>query len=134
VRALLQERVTALAHAQAASFGAQADVDYRLGFPAVVNHAEETAFARAVAVDAFGAAQVPADFAPRTASEDFAYMLQARRGSYLFVGNGDTGVPLHNPRYDFNDSILATAATYWARLTEQFLAQTHDSPESLHHE
>lgn len=130
VRALLQERIPALVRAQAESFGASAEVDYRLGFPAVVNHASETAFAREVALDLFGTARVEADFAPRTASEDFAYMLQARRGSYLFVGNG-AGPGLHNPRYDFNDAILAPAASYWTRLAERFLAPT-DLQEQVH--
>jgi len=121
IRQLLQDRIPALARAQAESFGAEADVDYQLGFPAVLNHAEETAFAREVAVDSVGAERVEANFRPRTASEDFAYMLQARRGSYVFWGNGDSA-SLHNPKYDFNDFILAPAAAYWAQLAERFLA------------
>jgi len=121
VRALLQQRVPALVRAQAESFGAVAEVDYRLGFPAVLNHEAETEFARAVAQDTFGAARVDPAFRPRTASEDFAYMLLAKPGSYVFVGNGD-GPPLHSPHYDFNDDVLAPAATYWVRLAERFLA------------
>jgi hippurate hydrolase len=121
VRALLRDRVPALARAQAESFGAVAEVDYRPGFPAVINHENETAFARAVALDTFGATHVDPAFQPRTASEDFAYMLLARPGAYVFVGNGD-GAPLHSPHYDFNDAILAPAATYWVRLAERFLA------------
>ncbi|TWB57554.1 hippurate hydrolase [Rhizobium sp. ERR 922] len=121
VRARLQERIPALARAQAESFGAVAEVDYRLGFPALVNHAEETEFARNVALQALGSAAVEADFRPRTASEDFAFLLQAKPGSYLFVGNGDSA-PLHSARYDFNDAIIAPAARYWVRLVEAFLA------------
>lgn len=121
IRALLQERVPALARSQAESFGAVADVDFRLGFPAVINHADETAFARQVAIDNFGPQQVAEGFRPRTASEDFAYMLQAKRGSYVFLGNGE-GPSLHNARYDFNDSVIGLAATYWSRLTESYLA------------
>ncbi|MFB2564426.1 M20 aminoacylase family protein [Rhizobium sp. IMFF44] len=121
VRARLQERIPALARAQAESFGAVAEVDYHLGFPALVNHAEETEFARNVALLALGTAAVEADFRPRTASEDFAFLLQAKPGSYLFVGNGDSA-PLHSARYDFNDAIIAPAARYWVRLAEAFLA------------
>ena len=121
VRTRLQERIPALARAQAESFGAVAEVDYRLGFPALVNHAEETEFARNVALQALGSAAVEADFRPRTASEDFAFLLQAKPGSYLFVGNGDSA-PLHSARYDFNDAIIAPAARYWVRLAEAFLA------------
>ncbi|MGO8083855.1 M20 aminoacylase family protein [Rhizobium leguminosarum] len=120
VRQLLRERIPALARAQAESFGAEADVNYRLGFPALVNHAAETAFARDVAHDALGPAAIEKDFRPRTASEDFAFMLQANPGSYLFVGNGDSA-PLHSAHYNFNDAIIAPAARYWVRLAETFL-------------
>jgi len=121
VRAKLRERIPALARAQAESFGAEADVNYRLGFPALVNHAGETDFARNVAVSALGPAALAADFRPRTASEDFAFMLEAKPGSYLFVGNGDSA-QLHSAQYNFNDAIIAPAARYWVRLAETFLA------------
>jgi hippurate hydrolase len=122
VRDLLQQRIPALARAQAESFGATAEVSYRLGFPPVINHEAETAFAREVALDTFGAGRVDAAFRPRTASEDFAFMLQARPGSYVFFGNGDSA-SLHSPNYDFNDAILAPAAIYWVRLAERFLSE-----------
>ncbi len=125
VRSLLERRIKALATAQAESFGARAEIEWKHGFPSVVNHADETAFARAVAVEAFGEAAVDPDFAPRTASEDFAFMLEARPGSYLFVGNGDSA-PLHSPRYDFNDALIEPAAAYWASLAETFLTAAED--------
>ncbi|MBV7428969.1 MULTISPECIES: M20 aminoacylase family protein [unclassified Acidovorax] len=121
VREVLKERIPAIARAQAESFGATADVLYRPGYPAVLNHEAETELARSVALDTFGAARVEAGFRPRTASEDFAFMLLKRPGSYVFVGNGD-GASLHSPYYDFNDAILAPSATYWVRLAERFLA------------
>ncbi len=120
VRQQLRERIPALARAQAESFGAVAEVDYRLGFPALINDREETDFARAVALDTFGPARVQEGFKPRTASEDFAFMLQEKPGSYLFVGNGDTA-PLHSAHYAFDDAIIAPAARYWVRLAETFL-------------
>ncbi|MDS7594695.1 M20 aminoacylase family protein [Agrobacterium tumefaciens] len=121
VRKQLEERVPALAKAQAASFGALADVRYELGFPPVINHVEQTGFAQAVARRHFPVGQVAENFQPRTASEDFAFMLLERPGSYVFVGNGDSA-PLHSPHYDFNDAIIAPAARYWVRLTEEFLS------------
>lgn len=121
IRNKLEERVPALARAQADSFGAHAEVNYRRGFPAVVNHIEETRLARRVAEQNFAPEQIARDFRPRTASEDFAHMLQARPGSYLFVGNGDTAA-LHSPQYDFNDEIIAPAARFWARLVETYLS------------
>ncbi|KQV34608.1 MULTISPECIES: M20 aminoacylase family protein [unclassified Rhizobium] len=120
VREQLRKRIPALARAQAESFGAFADVDYRLGFPALVNDGESTDFARQVALDTFGPIKVEEGFKPRTASEDFAFMLQVQPGSYLFIGNGDSA-PLHSAHYDFNDAIIAPAARYWVRLAETFL-------------
>ncbi|KQT64380.1 MULTISPECIES: M20 aminoacylase family protein [unclassified Aureimonas] len=127
IRTLLERRIKTIATLQAESFGAIAEIEWKDGFPSVVNHAVETEIARAAAVRALGAAAVEADFAPRTASEDFAFMLEARPGSYLFVGNGDSA-PLHSPRYDFNDALIEPAATYWATLAETFLT----SPEETH--
>ena len=65
-------------------------------------------------------------------AEDFAYMLQAKPGCYVFIGNGDGDhrehghglgpCNLHNASYDFNDQILPIGASYWVRLAEDFLA------------
>ena len=120
VRALLEQRIPALIHAQAASFGAEAVIDYRRGYPALVNHAAETAFARDVAARRLGADFVLPDFRPRTASEDFSYMLAARPGSYIFLGAG-AGPALHSPRFDFNDAIILPGAALWSALAEAFL-------------
>ncbi len=120
VRQQFKERITALAQAQASSFGAIAEVDYLNGFPPVLNHPGQTAFARSVAKDSFGEKVINTEFRPRTASEDFAFMLQARPGSYFFVGNGDSA-GLHSAEYDFNDQIIAPAARYWVRLVETYL-------------
>ncbi|MCO4319140.1 M20 family metallopeptidase [Phyllobacterium sp. 21LDTY02-6] len=122
IRDKLEERVLALAKAHADSFGAYAQVNYRRGFPPVVNHVDETRFVRRVAEENFSADQIVQNFRPRTASEDFAFMLEARPGSYLFVGNGESA-PLHSPHYDFNDEIIAPAARLWARLAETFLPE-----------
>ncbi len=126
VRRQLLRRIPALVRAQAASFGAEADVDYRLGIPPLVNHVQETSFIAALARETFGAERIVADFRPRMASEDFAFLLEARPGSFVFVGAGD-GPPLHSPSYDFNDRILAPAATLWVRLAERFLSSDRGS-------
>jgi amidohydrolase len=122
-RALLTRKVPALFQSVAAGFGAQARVTVIEGFPSVVNTARETRLVRDVAIAALGADAVIADFAPRTASEDFAHYLHHRPGSFFFVGNGD-GAPLHSPEYRFNDDIIAPAATLWAALAERFLNGT----------
>lgn len=130
VREELRRRVEAIAHAQAESYGAVADVNYQWGFPALINHKRETSFIRQVAEATFATGTVIEDFRPRTASEDFAYMLEERPGSYVFVGNGDSA-GLHSPDYNFNDEILLPAALLWVRLTEAALDSGRGSPKPL---
>lgn len=120
VREELRRRIEALVRSHAESYGAEADVDYQWGFPVLINAKAETAFAQQVALTTFPKGAVIEDFRPRTASEDFAFMLEERPGSYFFVGNGDSA-GLHSPQYDFNDEILLPAALFWVRLTEASL-------------
>ncbi|MFD2250824.1 hippurate hydrolase [Pseudochelatococcus lubricantis] len=129
VRDLLQERITALVKAQAASFGVEARVDYRRGYPALVNTAAETAFARRVgrevAGEAAGHAGIVEQTTPLTASEDFAFMLEQRPGSYIFIGNAGADATkdfaLHSDRFDFNDANIVPGAVYWTALVEKYL-------------
>ncbi|WP_342364147.1 M20 aminoacylase family protein [Terrarubrum flagellatum] len=121
VRKRIESRIVEIASRQAEAFGASADVDYRRGYPTVVNHRSQTELAREVAADLFGSLRLISPFAPRTASEDFAYFLEKRPGAYLFVGNGSSA-PLHSPEYDFNDDIIEVAASFWAALVERSLA------------
>jgi hippurate hydrolase len=113
VRSLLQQRVPALVEAQAASFGARAEVDYRLGFPPVCNHRQKPA--REVAQDTLGAARVEEASAPYR-QRGLCLPAQARPAVSCF-GNGDSA-GLHSPRY-FNDAILPLAASYWVALAER---------------
>ncbi|KWR75062.1 M20 aminoacylase family protein [Cupriavidus sp. IDO] len=124
VRDLLQQRITALAHAQAESFGARAEVDYNRRYPVLVNHSAETELARDVAREWLGEDGLIEDMVPLTGSEDFAFLLEQRPGCYLIIGNGDGegGCMVHNPGYDFNDACLPLGATYWVKLAERFLA------------
>ena len=101
------------------------DLTYERRYPATVNTGTETEQAAAAAEEVAGADRVDRDPAPLMGSEDFAFMLHERPGCYLWIGNGarDGGCMLHNPRYDFNDSILPVGASYWARLAESVLAK-----------
>ena len=123
VRDYLQERITAVASAQAAVFGARAQVDYQRRYPVLVNDADMTGLARQVALDWLGEDGLIADMQPLTGSEDFAFLLERCAGSYLIIGNGDGegGCMVHNPGYDFNDACLATGAAYWVRLAQTYL-------------
>jgi hippurate hydrolase len=90
-----------------------------------VNTANEAEIAAAVAASVAGAQNVVGDSRPAMTSEDFGYMLQARPGAYLLLGNGKEGIggcSLHNPAYDFNDAILCKGADFWVKLVETQLA------------
>lgn len=127
VREHLRERITAMAHAQAAVHGATATVDYQWRTPACINDDAATAFAHEVAVRSMGEKALIPDMAPLQASDDFAFMLNAVPGSYFIVGNGDgkpgsgPGCMVHNTGYDFNDEILPSTASYWVALVQAYL-------------
>ncbi|CAJ2848897.1 M20 aminoacylase family protein [Burkholderia pseudomallei] len=125
VRALLRRRITELAQAQAASYGASANVEYIEGYPVVVNSDAETDFAAQVAKELVGERNVVEQADILMGSEDFAFMLQRRPGSFVRLGNGagEEGCMVHNPKYDFNDRNLVTGAAFWARLVERYLAR-----------
>jgi len=125
VREALKSRIRTLAEAHAQSFGATARVAAPRGYPVLVNHAAENAFARQVAQHQLGEGSV-GTLPPITASEDFAFLLEQRPGAYLFVGNGPSA-DLHSPNYDFNDEILGTAARYWVALVEAYLSANEEA-------
>ncbi len=127
VRELLEKRITELAHAQAQSYGVRAQVEYKRGYPVLVNHMSETDFARHVAEELVGAQRVTRQGKALTGSEDFAFFLEKVPGCYLLIGNG-TGegaghgaCMVHNPGYDFNDENVAVGSAYWSLLVERFL-------------
>ena len=124
VRATVEQRVKALVQAQAESFGVSARIDWRPGYAVLVNTPAETDFARQVAVELVGEAQVTRQGPPLTGSEDFAFMLERVPGSYLLIGNGvgEGGCMVHNPGYDFNDRNIGVGSAYWVLLAERFLA------------
>ncbi|TCV89005.1 M20 aminoacylase family protein [Sulfurirhabdus autotrophica] len=110
----------------AAGFGVQATLDYRRGYPATINSVDESTVCRKVASELVGKDNVCTDLHPSMGAEDFAFMLQAKPGCYVWLGNGlgEGGCMLHNPLYDFNDDILQIGASYWARLAEHWLSVT----------
>jgi hippurate hydrolase len=117
VRDLLERRVIEVAETTAKLFGATAKATYERGYPVTENHARQTEFAAGVAKQVAGADKVETNAPPIMGGEDFAYMLQARPGAFIFVGNGPTA-SVHNPHYDFNDQAIPVGVSYWARLVE----------------
>jgi amidohydrolase len=121
---LVEKRLTEIANGAAAMFGARCEVTFSREFIVSVNSETETAAAARAALAVNGPDRVDTKCQPKSFSEDFAHMQQVVPGCYVFIGNGSDsvgGCMLHNPHYDFNDSILATGAEYWIALAEQQL-------------
>ncbi|MGB8839722.1 MAG: M20 aminoacylase family protein [Aliidongia sp.] len=125
LRVLANARVREIATGIAAALGGSAEVTYLPGYPATVNHPEQLTKALSVAAQVAGAGNVIDDVPPTMGGEDFAYMLQAKPGAYIFIGIGEEveGKKLHQVNYDFNDEILPVGASYWAQLVETVLAR-----------
>jgi len=123
VQDLIEARMRTIVAGIAATFDMQASLRYERRYPATVNSAEETVQAARAAAAVVGEARVERDPVPEMTSEDFAFMLQAKPGCYVWLGAGASEDPpgLHNPHYDFNDNVLAIGASYWVTLAEQQL-------------
>ena len=121
-RKLVLGKVRSMTKAQAESFGCSHDLREGVPGAVLVNDAVETAKAAAIARDAFGDQAVLYPGPSYLSSEDFAFMLQKKAGTYCLLGNGDTPM-VHHPQYVFNDAILPVGAAYWVALTERYLSE-----------
>ncbi|MFN5996681.1 MAG: M20 aminoacylase family protein [Paracoccaceae bacterium] len=117
IRKLAEERFRALVEGTVAGFGGSVEIEWKPGYPAMVNAERETDFAAKVAEKIGGAGTVDTNCPAIMGGEDFAYMLQAVPGAYIQVGNGDTA-EVHHPEYNFNDEAIPFGASYWAELVE----------------
>ena len=128
---MIEQRMGEIARHTAAAFGMECEFEFVRNYPPTINSAKEAEFARNVMASIVGEERVQTQ-EPTMGAEDFAYMLMAKPGCYAFIANGDGahremgqgGGPcmLHNPRYDFNDTLIPLGATYWVRLAEAWLA------------
>ncbi len=123
VKAIIDTRMQALAEGLAALHGATAEFEIHWGTTPLINHPEQAAAAAAAAASLVGEAAVETDAPAVTGGEDFAFMLEAKPGAFIFIGQGNApdGLAhgLHTPKFDFNDEILPLGAAYWVRLVER---------------
>jgi hippurate hydrolase len=130
---LIERRMREIAQHTAAAFDAECEFRFHRNYPPLINHKSETEFAVKVMQSIVGEANVNATVEPTMGAEDFAFMLRAKPGCYVFIGNGEGDhraaghglgpCNLHNASYDFNDALLPFGATYWVRLAEAYLAK-----------
>src|SRR5204863_2977985 len=121
VQDLLERRLHEVVEGTARLYGATAKLTYKRDYPVTRNHERETAFAASVAAQVVGGERVDTDVAPVMGAEDFSFMLNARPGAFIFVGNGESA-GLHHPAYDFNDEVIPVGTSYWVKLVETALA------------
>ena len=114
-RDMAEKRLAEIAKSTAEAYGATAEVQYEKGYPVTINAQAQTEFAAEAAKGVAG--KVDQDAGILMASEDFAFMLNARPGAFILVGNGDTA-PVHHAKYDFNDEAIPAGCSYWAEIAE----------------
>ena len=107
------------------AYGATCELNYMSGYPATINSVPETEISAKAVVDLLGEDKIIRNPTPCMGAEDFSYMLEARPGCYVWLGigpgKGEAGCMLHSSRYDFNDDVLPTGASYWVKLVENEL-------------
>ncbi len=121
MRDLAEQRLRTIMDGVAAAHGATATLHYTRGYPVTINHAREAATAERVATSLVGRDHVDGKVSPIMGAEDFSYMLEARPGAFVFIGNGNSA-GLHHPAYDFNDDAISLGIRYWVTLAEMELA------------
>ncbi len=123
-RQMAEDNIRKIVTSLASAHGCEAEIDWRGGYPPTINHTAEANRAAEIASDIVGSDKVHMDLPPSMAAEDFAFMLEARKGAYIWLGAGPAqeGRMLHNTGYDFNDSILPVGTSYWVKLVESELA------------
>ena len=128
---LMEQRMRELTEQLPQAFGCSGELSFKRNYPPTINSAAEAKFARELMLELVGEDQTLAQ-EPVMGAEDFSFMLQAKPGAYLFIGNGDGDhrahghgagpCELHNASYDFNDHLLPQGAAYWVLLAQRWLA------------
>jgi amidohydrolase len=121
VQDLVEARLREVVEETARLYGAKVKLVYKRNYPVTKNHAQQTAFATAVASQVVGSERVDAAVPPVMVAEDFSFMLNARPGAFIFVGNGNSA-GLHHPSYNFNDEAIPIGTSYWVKLVETAMA------------
>jgi hippurate hydrolase len=117
---IVERRVREVVEGVARLYGAKVTLTYKRDYPVTMNHERQTAFAAEVAAQVVGKERVDVAAPPIMGAEDFSFMLNARPGAFVFVGNGESA-GLHHPAYNFNDEAIPVGTSYWVKLVETAL-------------
>jgi hippurate hydrolase len=116
VRDAVEAGIRRIAAGIGQTFGMAIDVDIKHGVAVTANTPAEADMAASAAAAA--GLTVRRDVLPSMAGEDFGWFLHEVPGAFVWIGNGPSTPEnaLHNPGYDFNDTILPAAATCLASM------------------
>ena len=118
--ALAERRMQAICDGMATMHDVEITLDLRNVFDVLINDDELSDVYMQAAGDIVGAENLDPNTPPVTGSEDFADMLRVIPGAYCTVGHAGT-MPLHNPEYTLDPSILPVGASIMARVVERRL-------------
>ncbi|MGN6485958.1 MAG: M20 metallopeptidase family protein, partial [Thermomicrobiales bacterium] len=126
LRQHVKARIHAIAEGTAAALGSRAEIEYHWGYPAGITDAAFSGFARDVLAEQFGPERVMV-FPQEMGAEDFAYFLQHRPGTFIYVGSGNQARGIvfdcHHPRFDIDEDALATGIEATVAVAIRFLAE-----------
>lgn len=124
-RDMAERRMGEIARGIGTAMGVDIEYRYRRAFPSTINTRQEAGFAAAAAAKVVGADKVLRHEAPSMTAEDFAFMLEARPGCYIWLGQGqgEGTCMLHSPNYDFRDEVIPLGVAYWTALVRERLGQ-----------
>ena len=117
---LAKKRFFEVVNSTCDAFGAKVDINFQKGYPATINHKKQSEFAYDSAKKIVGN-KASSSQAPMMGSEDFSYFLKKVPGCFAWIGNGPSA-SLHNPKYDFNDSVLSIGSSFLASIAEDRLS------------
>ncbi|WP_064092141.1 M20 metallopeptidase family protein [Rossellomorea aquimaris] len=133
VRDFIEKEIEQVIKGTCLSARCEYEYNYDRGYPAVVNHAEETDLFVQYAkhIDEVHAVE---EIEPQMGGEDFAYYLEKVKGTFFFTGampeNADIAYPHHHPKFDINEKSLLIAAKSLASATLQY-QEKHSKKESF---
>ena len=125
---MVKQRMNSVVENICSAMGTTGTLYFSEGYPATINTPEYAQLCANSAAKIVGNENVLQDLPPSMGAEDFSFILNANRGAYIWIGNGEVpegqpegGCMLHNTQYDFNDEISAAGASYWIQLVRDIL-------------
>ncbi|KRF32041.1 M20 family metallopeptidase [Paenibacillus sp. Soil787] len=121
----VKERLERIVHATCEMYQASYKINYKLGYPTVVNDGKEAERFFKVSTELFGAEAVH-ESPLIMAGEDFSYYLNRRPGCFMFVGAGnvEAGIihPHHHPKFDIDEKSMLNAANLLLGMALDYMA------------